>query len=104
MSKKQWPWTRELKLWKLQYSSQIVETDPVSCEFSRDFDSYIHSSHFCCHLDVPLSFPDVAPRVFWSTETIDRNTLNNIREGETHTSVSSFLTSIVAYSLFWLVV
>ena len=30
--------------------------------------SYIHSSHLYSHLNVPLSFPNVEPRVFWSTE------------------------------------
>ena len=30
--------------------------------------SYIHSSHLCSHSNVPLSFPYVEPRVFWSTE------------------------------------
>ena len=30
--------------------------------------SYIHSSHLCSHSNVPLSFPNVEPRVFWSTE------------------------------------
>ena len=36
-------------------------------EFSRKF-SYIHSSHLCSHLNVPLSFPNVEPCAFWSTE------------------------------------
>ena len=30
--------------------------------------SYIHSSHLCSHPDVPLSFPNVEPHLFWSTE------------------------------------
>ena len=30
--------------------------------------SYIHSSHLCSHSNVPLSFPNVEPSVFWSTE------------------------------------
>ena len=27
--------------------------------------SYIHASHLCSHSNVPLSFPNVEPRVFW---------------------------------------
>ena len=30
--------------------------------------SYIHSSHHYSHSNVPLSFPNVEPRIFWSTE------------------------------------
>ena len=39
--------------------------------------SYIHSSHLCSHSNVPLSFPNVEPRIFWSTETtvIPKSTL-----------------------------
>ena len=40
----------------------------------------IHSSHFGSHSNVYVSFPDVEPRLFWSTER----------------SVSRFLTSIAA--------
>ena len=40
--------------------------------------SYIHSSHLCSHSNVPLSFPTVEPRGFWSTEmTIPKSTLGN---------------------------
>ena len=31
--------------------------------------SYIHSSHLSSHSNVQLSFPNVEPRTFWSTET-----------------------------------
>ena len=44
---------------------------------------------------MPISFPNVELRVFlehWD----DCNTQINIGEGETHTSVSRFVTSIVA--------
>ena len=39
--------------------------------------SYIHSSHLCRHSNVSLSFPNVEPCVFWSTETtvISKSTL-----------------------------
>ena len=30
---------------------------------------YIHSSHLCSHSNMPLSFPNVEPHIFWSTET-----------------------------------
>ena len=51
---------------KLQYSSQINETDTASLEFSLKF--LIHSSHFCSHPNVTLPFPNVEPRIFWVTE------------------------------------
>ena len=58
-----------------QYSSQIIETKPVFLNFWEIL--YIHSSHLCSHSNVPLSFPSVEPRVFWSTETtvIPKSTL-----------------------------
>ena len=61
--------------------------------------SHIHSSHFCSKSNVPLSFPNVELHVFWSTETtvIPKSTLG---KRENHTSVSRFVTSIVAY---WLI-
>ena len=39
--------------------------------------SYIHSWHLRSHLNLPLSFPNVEPRVFWSSETtvIPKSTL-----------------------------
>ena len=60
--------------------------------------SYIHSSCLCSHSNVPLSFPNVEPHIFWSTETtvIPKSTLG---KRENHTSVSRFVTSIVARSL-----
>ena len=60
--------------------------------------SYIHSSRLCSHSNVPLSFPNVEPHIFWSTETtvIPKSTLG---KRENHTSVSRFVTSIVARSL-----
>ena len=63
-----------LTYWQ-QYSSQIIETKPVFLNFWKIL--YIHSSHLCCHSNVPLSFPNVEPRVFWSTETtvIPKSTL-----------------------------
>ena len=79
----------------LQYSSQILETDTLSRIFSKI--SYIHSSHHCSQSTVPLSFPSVEPRVFWSTETtvIPKSTVG---KGKRHTSVSRFWTSIVVHS------
>ena len=55
--------------------------------------SYIHSSHLCSHSNVPLSFPNVEPSVFWSTEMTANP--NQHWGGENHTSVSRFVTSIV---------
>ena len=79
----------------LQYSSQIVETKPFPNEFSLEF-SYIHSSHVCSHSKVPSPFPMLR----WATRNLehwdDCSTQINIGEGETHTSVSRFVTSIVA--------
>ena len=58
-----------LKFFNLQYPSQIVETDTVSYEFSPNFLTFSHSLYFCSHSNVPLSFPNVESRTFWSTET-----------------------------------
>ena len=49
--------------------SQIVETETVSLEFIFSKISYIYSSHLSSHSNVPLFFPNVEPRAFWSTET-----------------------------------
>ena len=64
---------------KVQYASHIVETDTVEVS----------------HSNVPLSFPNVEPHVFRSTETtvIPKSTLGR---GNVH-SVSRFVTSIVYY-------
>ena len=59
--------------------------------------SYIHSSHLCSHSNVPLSFPNVEPRVFWSTEMTAIP--NQHWGGENHTSVSRFVTRIVGWFL-----
>ena len=55
--------------------------------------SYIHSSHLCSHSNVPLSFPNVELRIFWSTERTANP--NQHWGGENHTSVSRFVTKIV---------
>ena len=41
--------------------------------------SYIHSWHLCSHLNLALSFSNVEPRVFWSSEmtVIPKSTLRN---------------------------
>ena len=82
---------------RLQYSSQIVETDTVSLEFSRKFLRF--TSHtFALTVTCPL-FPQC-----WATRILKHwdhcNTQINIGEGETHTSVSGFLTRIVVYLSF----
>ena len=61
--------------------------------------SYIHSSHLCSHSNVPLSFPNVEPPIFWSTEMTAIP--NQHWGGENHTSVSRFMMSIVGLSV-WL--
>ena len=55
--------------------------------------SYIHSSHLCSHSDVLLSFPNVEPSVFLSTEMTANP--NQHWGGENQTNVSTFVTSIV---------
>ena len=57
--------------------------------------SYIHSSHLCSHSNVPLSFQNVEPSVFWTTEMTANP--NQRHGGENHTSVSRFVMSIVAH-------
>ena len=59
----------------LQYSSQIVETDTASPEFSRKFLRFTPHT-FVLTVMCPLP-PRVEPRVLWSTETavIPKSTL-----------------------------
>ena len=82
---------------RLQYSSQVVETDTVSLEFSRKFLRFTPCTFFFTVM-CPLS-----PQC-WTTRILKHwdhcNTEINIGEGETHTSVSRFLTRIVVYLSF----
>ena len=73
----------------LNYSSQIVEVETVSLELIFSKISYIYSN-------VPLSFPNVEPCVFWSTEmtVVPKSTMGKRK----YTSVSRFLTSIVGHT------
>ena len=43
-----------------------LKQEPFVLNFLQIF--YIHSIHPCSHSNVPLSFPNVEPSVFWSTE------------------------------------
>ena len=43
-----------------------LKQEPFVLNFLQIF--YIHSLHPCSHSNVPLSFPNVEPSVFWSTE------------------------------------
>ena len=58
-------------------TNNFVETETVSLEFIFSKICYIYSSHLSSHSNVPLSFPNVEPYVFWSTETpvIPKSTL-----------------------------
>ena len=77
----------------LQYSSQIVETETVSLNFLLNF---LHS--LFTHL-LSLKSAHLLPQC-WATCILehwdDFNTQINTGKGETHTSVSRFVTSIVA--------
>ena len=76
----------------LQYSSQIVETDTVSPEFSGTI------MRFLLHTVFPPEMCLLPPQC-WATRTLKHSdhcdTQINIGEGEIDTSVSRFLTSIV---------
>ena len=78
----------------IQYSSQIVETEAICLEFSPNF---LHS------LQTPSFSLKCAPLLpqCWATHILehwdDSNTQINIGEGENHTSVSRFVTSIVGW-------
>ena len=94
-------------MWKrtsiVQQNCQIIEPstyntrhkslkqEPLILNFLQIF--YIHTLHPCSHSDVPLSFPNVEPSVFWSTEMTSNP--NQHWGGENHSSVSRFVTSIV---------
>ena len=76
----------------LQYSSQIVETGAISLEFSPKFLHSLLTPSFS------LTFAPLLPQC-WARRILkqwdDCNTQINIGEGENHTSVSRFVTSIV---------
>ena len=75
-----------------QYSSQIVETDTVSLEFSGKI------MRFLLHTVFPPEMCLLPPQC-WATRILKHSdhcdTQINIGEGEIDTSVSRFLTSIV---------
>ena len=79
----------------LQYSPQIVETGAICLEFSPNF---LHS------LLTPSFSPTFAPLLpqCWATRILEQwddcNTQINIGEGENHTSVLRFVTSIVGFN------
>ena len=62
--------------------------------------SYIHTSHLCSHSNMPLSFPNVEPSVFWSTE-MSANP-NQHWGGKNYTSVSRFVTRIAVLWMQWM--
>ena len=76
----------------LQYSSQIVETGAICLEFSPNFLHSLLTPSFS------LTFAPLLPQC-WARRILkqwdDCNTQINIGEGENHTSVSRFVTSIV---------
>ena len=62
--------------------------------------SYIHASHLCSHSNMPLSFPNVEPSIFWNTEMTAN--LNQHWAGKNHTSVSRFVTRIAVLWMQWM--
>ena len=84
--------TKNHLFWMLQYSSQTVETDTASLEFSRKFLRFTPRT-FVLTVMCPL------PPLCWATRILkhwDRcNVQINIGEGKKDTSVSRFLTRIV---------
>ena len=54
-----------LTYWQ-QYCHKSLKQNPCFLNFWKIL--YIHSSYLCSHSNEPLSFPNVEPRVFWSTE------------------------------------
>ena len=78
--------------YRLQYSSQIVETGTVSLEFLEKSWDLLLTPFFS--LKCALSLPQR-----WATRILKHwdhcNTQINVEERETDTSVSRFLTSIV---------
>ena len=84
----------QVKTFNLQYSSQIVETGAICLEFSPNFLHSLLTPSFS------LKCASLLPKC-WATHSLehwdDCNTQINIGEGENHTSVSRFVTSIVAW-------
>jgi len=77
---------------ELQYSSQIVETGAICLEFSPNFLHSLLTPSFSVKCTSLLS-------QCWATRILehwdDCDTQINIGEGENHTSISRFVTSIV---------
>ena len=65
--------------------------------------SYILSSYLCSHSNVPLSFPNVEPRVFWSTGTtvIPKSTLGKGKRTQVFTSIAALPLLDPRYSFFF---
>ena len=80
----------------LQYSSQIVETGAICLEFSLNFLHSLLTPSFS------LKFALVLTQC-WATRILEQwddcNTQINIGEGDNHTSVSRFVTSIVVMTM-----
>ena len=74
---------------------KLLKQEPSILNFLQISDT--HSSHLCFHSNVPLSSPNVEPRVFWSTEMTANP--NQHWRGENHTSVLRFGMRIVANHL-----
>ena len=79
----------------LQYSSQIVETDAASLEFSRKFLRFTPHT-FVLTVMCPLAAQCWATRILKHWDRC--NAQINIGEGKTYTSVSRFLTRIGGYT------
>ena len=93
-----WEWRRYSTWLKPQYSSQIVETGAICLEFSPNF------LYSLLTPSLSVKCTPLLPQC-WATRILehwdDCNTQINIGEGENHTSISRFVTSIAA-TLSWL--
>ena len=73
--------TRQFKIGSYNTRHKSLKQKPFVLNFLRI--SYIHSSHLCSQSNVPLSFPNVEPRVFWSTE-MTANPKSTLGRGKSH--------------------
>ena len=89
--------------WNISYNirHKSLKRKPFLLNFLQI--SYFHFSYLCSHSNVPLSFPNVELRVFWSTETtvIPKSTLG---KGKSHKcfKICDEYCSSLTYWLDWL--
>ena len=80
--------------------SEPVIISSLPTKYNTRHKSLKQTSHLCSYSNMPLSFPNVEPSVFWSTE-MSANP-NQHWGGKNYTSVSRFVTRIAVLWMQWM--